>query len=140
MIRTRSIFLLLILLCVLASGCVPTAATPPEPSQTTDERATGTSSPPATSISNPPATSTSSPPATSTSSPTDEPATDTSNLPTTGISSPTQETFAFRVLTTGLSHPWDIAFGPDGYLWITERTGKQVTRVNPADGSKHVAI
>ncbi|MEZ4726385.1 MAG: PQQ-dependent sugar dehydrogenase [Caldilineaceae bacterium] len=51
-----------------------------------------------------------------------------------------QETFTMQVLTTGLSHPWEIAFGPDGYLWVTERTGKQVTRVNPTDGTKAVAL
>jgi PQQ-dependent dehydrogenase (s-GDH family) len=143
MIRARNIFLVLLLLCVLASGCMPTAATPPEPNQATDERATSISNPPATSVSSPtgePATSTSSPPATSVSSPTSEPATSTSNLLATGISGPSQETFAFRVLTTGFSHPWDIAFGPDGYLWITERTGKQVTRVDPSDGSQYVAL
>jgi PQQ-dependent dehydrogenase (s-GDH family) len=26
--------------------------------------------------------------------------------------------------------------GPDGFLWVTEKTGKRVTRVNPSDGSK----
>ncbi len=51
-----------------------------------------------------------------------------------------QEPFTLRVLPTALAQPWEIAFGPDGYLWITERTGKRVTRVNPADGSAHVAL
>lgn len=51
-----------------------------------------------------------------------------------------QESFTSRVLTKGLQQPWEIAFGPDGYLWVTERTGKRVTRVNPADGTTHVAI
>ena len=32
------------------------------------------------------------------------------------------------------------AWGPDGHLWITERTGFRVTRVNPADGSRRVAL
>lgn len=41
-----------------------------------------------------------------------------------------------RVLTTDLADPWEIVWGPDGFLWITEKTGKRVTRVNPADGSK----
>lgn len=45
-----------------------------------------------------------------------------------------------RILATDLSHPWEIAFGPDGYLWVTERTGKQVTRVNASDGAKKVAL
>lgn len=55
-------------------------------------------------------------------------------------STPPAESFAMRVITTELAHPWEIAFGPDGYLWLTERTGKQVTRVDPTDGSIHVAL
>jgi PQQ-dependent dehydrogenase (s-GDH family) len=58
----------------------------------------------------------------------------------TTVIQPPQESFALRVVTTGLAHPWDIVYGPDGYLWVTERTGHRVTRVNPADGSTQVAI
>ncbi len=50
------------------------------------------------------------------------------------------ETFTTRTLVTNLDNPWDMAWGPDDYLWITERTGFRVTRVNPSDGSKHVAL
>jgi PQQ-dependent dehydrogenase (s-GDH family) len=50
------------------------------------------------------------------------------------------EPFERRIVAAGLENPWEIAWGPDGYLWITERTGFRVTRVNPADGSKHVAL
>jgi PQQ-dependent dehydrogenase (s-GDH family) len=46
------------------------------------------------------------------------------------------ERFAFRVLVRGLSDPFEITWGPDGYLWVTERTAKRVTRVSPPDGSK----
>lgn len=45
-----------------------------------------------------------------------------------------------RVLVTGLADPWEITWGPDGFLWITEKTGKRVTRINPADGSKRTAV
>ena len=31
-------------------------------------------------------------------------------------------------------------WGPDGRLWVTERSGKRVVRVNPADGSRTVAL
>jgi len=48
--------------------------------------------------------------------------------------------FEQKVLTDGLAGPWEITWGPDGWLWVTERTGGQITRVNPADGSKKVAI
>jgi PQQ-dependent dehydrogenase (s-GDH family) len=50
------------------------------------------------------------------------------------------EPFTFRVLTTGLVEPWEITWGPDGFLWVTEKMGKKVTRVNPADGSKQTVI
>jgi PQQ-dependent dehydrogenase (s-GDH family) len=50
------------------------------------------------------------------------------------------ESFVSRVVTTDLAGPWEVAWGPDGFLWITERVGKRITRVNPADGSKTVAV
>src|SRR3954470_20369915 len=50
------------------------------------------------------------------------------------------EPFVSRVVTTDLAAPWEVAWGPDGFLWITERVGKRITRVNPADGSKTVAV
>ena len=49
---------------------------------------------------------------------------------------PPGEPFSFRVLTTGLADPYEITMGPDGFLWVTEKMGKRVTRVNPSDGSK----
>lgn len=50
------------------------------------------------------------------------------------------EPFNFRVVTTGLNFPWEITYGPDGHIWVTERVDKQVTRVDPATGTKTVAI
>ncbi|HET9219429.1 MAG TPA: glucose/sorbosone family PQQ-dependent dehydrogenase [Terriglobia bacterium] len=50
------------------------------------------------------------------------------------------EPFTFKVVTTGLLNPWEVAMGPDEQLWVTERTGKRVTRVNVADGTKTTAI
>ena len=49
------------------------------------------------------------------------------------------EKFTTRVVATGLEDPWEVTYGPDGWLWITERIGKRVVRVNPADGSRKVA-
>ena len=45
-----------------------------------------------------------------------------------------------RVLATGLADPWEISWGPDNFLWITEKTGKRVIRVNPSDGSKSTVV
>jgi len=50
------------------------------------------------------------------------------------------EPFSMRVVTTGLNFPWEITWGPDGYIWTTERVGKRVTRVDPITGSKTTAI
>src|SRR5688572_29268748 len=48
--------------------------------------------------------------------------------------------FEMTVLTTGLRGPWEITWGPDDFLWVTERIGKRIVRINPADGSKATAI
>ena len=48
--------------------------------------------------------------------------------------------FEMKELTNGLEGPWEITWGPDDWLWVTERVGGKVTRVNPADGTKQVAI
>lgn len=53
---------------------------------------------------------------------------------------PTPERFAQRVVATGFEDPWEVTWGPDGYLWITERAGKRVVRVNPKDGTRKVAL
>lgn len=50
------------------------------------------------------------------------------------------EPFNFRVVTNGLSFPWEITWGPDNHIWVTERTGKRVTRVEPATGNKTTAV
>lgn len=48
--------------------------------------------------------------------------------------------FEMKELTNGLEGPWEITWGPDDWLWVTERVGGKITRVNPADGTKQVAI
>lgn len=59
--------------------------------------------------------------------------------PRTVWSSP-PETFALRVVATGLDDPAEITWGPDEHLWITERVGKRVVRIDPADGRRKVAV
>jgi len=48
--------------------------------------------------------------------------------------------FVKRVVTSGLADPFQIVWGPDDYLWVTERTAGRVTRVKPSDGSATPAI
>ncbi len=43
-------------------------------------------------------------------------------------------------VVSGLAGPWEITWGADQMLWVTERTGKRITRVNPATGERKVAI
>jgi PQQ-dependent dehydrogenase (s-GDH family) len=50
------------------------------------------------------------------------------------------ESFTSRVLASGLGNPWEIAWGPDGYLWVSERTSFRITRINPSDGTARVAV
>jgi PQQ-dependent dehydrogenase (s-GDH family) len=57
--------------------------------------------------------------------------------PRTAWSSP-PEKFTSRVVAAGLEDPWEVTWGPDGFLWITERVGKRVVRVDPADGRRKV--
>ncbi|NAS21349.1 quinoprotein glucose dehydrogenase [Herbidospora sp. NEAU-GS84] len=45
-----------------------------------------------------------------------------------------------RVVATGLDDPYEILWGPDGFLWVTEKSGGRVTRVDPANGRKAVAL
>ncbi|MDR0932312.1 MAG: PQQ-dependent sugar dehydrogenase [Victivallales bacterium] len=44
--------------------------------------------------------------------------------------------FQGYVLTTDLENPWNIVWGPDDYLWVSERSGKRITRINPETGEK----
>lgn len=39
-----------------------------------------------------------------------------------------------RVLTENLSQPWEIVWGPDDFIWMTERGGR-ISRVNPTNGT-----
>ncbi|MFN0103313.1 MAG: glucose/sorbosone family PQQ-dependent dehydrogenase [Bryobacteraceae bacterium] len=48
--------------------------------------------------------------------------------------------FGKRVVVSGLAGPWEITWGPDNKIWTTERTGKRITRVDPATGETRVAI
>ncbi|WP_437759903.1 glucose/sorbosone family PQQ-dependent dehydrogenase [Sorangium sp. So ce1389] len=51
-----------------------------------------------------------------------------------------EATFASREIARGLSFPTRIVWGPDGFLWLTERVGKRVVRVRPSDGQRMTAV
>ncbi|MGH9202878.1 MAG: hypothetical protein ACRD2A_16765, partial [Vicinamibacterales bacterium] len=48
------------------------------------------------------------------------------------------ERFETRLVSVGLDAPWELLWGPGDQLWVTERRGKRVLRVNPVDGSRSV--
>ena len=56
------------------------------------------------------------------------------------VTAASPESFSMRVVTEGLEAPWEVTWGPDGFLWITERVGKRVVRVDPASGARSVAL
>ena len=51
---------------------------------------------------------------------------------------PASEPFEGRVLTDGLNFPWEMVWGPDNQLWITERAGKNIRTVNPETGESKI--
>jgi PQQ-dependent dehydrogenase (s-GDH family) len=56
------------------------------------------------------------------------------------IAGSTQQTFSFRSVATGLKGPWEIVWGPDDQLWVTERLAGRIDRVNPKDGAVSPAV
>lgn len=50
------------------------------------------------------------------------------------------DAFTMRVVAEGLAAPWEISWGPDDFLWITERAGKRVVRVDPESGARTTAL
>ena len=51
-----------------------------------------------------------------------------------------EEGFSVNVLARNLSAPLNILYGPDDTLWITERVGKNITRIDPNNGTKLSSI
>ena len=47
--------------------------------------------------------------------------------------------FEQSVLISGLDGPWEITWGPDNMLWVTERHSGRILRIDPETGEKLVA-
>jgi len=56
------------------------------------------------------------------------------------IKGPMGETFERRVVAGGFSDPWEIIYGPDRKLWLTETKGYRVSVVDPASGKKKIIL
>lgn len=50
------------------------------------------------------------------------------------------EPYTTRQLACGLSQPWEIKFGPDGWLWVTEANNYQLSRVDPTTGTTEMML
>lgn len=50
------------------------------------------------------------------------------------------EPFTLSVLAEGLDFPWEMIWGPDGNLWVSERHGQRITRVNPETGFRRALV
>ena len=44
-----------------------------------------------------------------------------------------------RTVITGIDIPWEIVWGPDDHIWMTERFGR-ISRVNPTSGAQDVLL
>lgn len=47
-----------------------------------------------------------------------------------------QESYTTKAVASNLNTPWEILWGPDNYIWMTERYGR-ISRVNPETGELH---
>jgi PQQ-dependent dehydrogenase (s-GDH family) len=56
------------------------------------------------------------------------------------IASRLQELFDTATLIQGLSDPWEITYGPDDFLWVTEARGYRVRRINPNTGASTTVL
>jgi glucose/arabinose dehydrogenase len=61
------------------------------------------------------------------------------SLVVAAASSVAQPRLETRDVITGLDTPWEILWGPDGWLWMTERGGR-ISRVDPASGEQRVLV
>ncbi|MDR0868238.1 MAG: PQQ-dependent sugar dehydrogenase [Planctomycetota bacterium] len=51
-----------------------------------------------------------------------------------------RDNFTSSVLVAGLEGPWHLVWGADNQLWVSERQGKRITRVNPETGAKKTVV
>jgi PQQ-dependent dehydrogenase (s-GDH family) len=58
-----------------------------------------------------------------------------------GAAIPSAQTrFSFRVVAANLASPWEVTLGPDGQLWVSERTARRLVRIDPTTGAVTPAL
>jgi len=56
------------------------------------------------------------------------------------MTGPLGEQFEVRVVAQKLSDPWEVTYGPDNFLWLTEAKGYRISRLDPATGTRKVLL
>lgn len=56
------------------------------------------------------------------------------------VTGPLGERFSVKTTAKNLSDPWELTYGPDNFLWITEARGYRVSRINPRTGEKQILL
>jgi PQQ-dependent dehydrogenase (s-GDH family) len=56
------------------------------------------------------------------------------------VASRLMELFDSTTLIQGLSDPWELTYGPDNYLWVTEARGYRVRRIHPNTGASQTVL
>ncbi|MGI4022534.1 MAG: PQQ-dependent sugar dehydrogenase [Janthinobacterium lividum] len=62
------------------------------------------------------------------------------NVQAQQISGAMGEKFKLRVIASKLSDPWEITYGPDKSLWITEAKGYRVSKIDPETGKRTILL
>lgn len=59
-----------------------------------------------------------------------------------GTASRMGEVFKQTILSAAgvLNYPWEVTYGPDGNLWVTEAQGYRLNKINPSTGTKTVVL
>ncbi|RZM19505.1 MAG: hypothetical protein EOO88_37860 [Pedobacter sp.] len=48
--------------------------------------------------------------------------------------------FTYKVVATQLSFPWEVLYGPDDSLWVTESRDYKITKIHPGNGGKRTIL
>lgn len=67
----------------------------------------------------------------------------TAPITTTNITSGKMNEVYRQTILSGanlLNDPWEITYGPDNYLWVTEAKGYKLNRIHPVTGAKQVVL
>ncbi|MFC5102646.1 glucose/sorbosone family PQQ-dependent dehydrogenase [Kibdelosporangium philippinense] len=60
--------------------------------------------------------------------------------PVAAVAAETGDAAVGRVVTSGLADPYEITWGPDGFIWATEKSGLRVVRIAPRTGAQKTAV